>query len=1101
MTNSTPTKQTTHESKPAAPGVLLAKIESTTTIDELQSIVTLELQNLLDATAVIFLAYGPATTAIQLISLGLSPGNQHKLTYPLLNKAKKTFKKPLLKSGFVHSGLMEIAQLIKTSNPEIFLLEAQGDYLGEVVIFGKKLTEIESKTVSQIIRQTSLMVRIIDLTRIVANESEAAQAFRRVTQAITRSLDFDAVSDTLLGNTRDLFKVDAVALALLDPVSNNYKLDRMIGLSKSFIKNASIPANHPTMIEITKSHHPIQFLDAKASPIDCNDYVVKESEALSSVLLAPIFSGDDLVGVLGLFTKSMRTFHASEVLLCQSLAEQAGIALANANLHNDLRKISHEIEQTRNFMQDGLLVLSLKHELMYFNDAAGLLLDLNEAALGKLLTTSLLDASAQFSLTDEQLTAAISSAMIGKSERTSFSVSTEHEIEYFEAVYSPYYDGMKKPIGVLVSIRDITQLYLEKEKLASIQANLQDGLVVLDAQGIVIECNDEWMKLFDMKESFIGKQMFEQMIKSTNLSFDRSITVLIKEVLSGKRMTCYGVNTITNRHFQISFGPILLANQVTGAIATSRDITPLIDKTIEANEMATKAQTHLRELSQLAELSSIVGFNLENIYEKYISKTLTLISSNHVRVYLYEPSRKALVLQKSNATANNKARNSYELGGDELISRAFTERRSVVESKEGLNEEKLALPIVHHSKILGVISIERTNKPYNEHDGKLLRLVATRLAILIENASLYHDVNSRRERWEAVFRFTEEGIVIFDKNGLIVGFNPATVDMTHWGTSEAIGQPFGKVIKTIGNESINLGPTPLARVLGEGITIAKSEQLIESRSGERLWTEISYSPIFDDAGRVTSGIAVIHNTQKDKEIEEIKSDFISIVSHELRTPLTAIKGFLSMILKQDFGELNEKQFHYLSRVYQSNQRMIDLVEDLLNATYIESGKIALSINPVAVESVMAEVVSELAGKAASSQVMVKVKRRQKLPLVLADETRLHQIILNLVDNAIKYSMPGTEVEIEFSVQSDELITSVSDHGVGVTKSQIDRLFTKFGRVYNPMSAQAGGTGLGLYIVKNLVESHGGRIWVTSQEGKGSKFRFSIPIAKQLPLLG
>jgi len=351
-----------------------------------------------------------------------------------------------------------------------------------------------------------------------------------------------------------------------------------------------------------------------------------------------------------------------------------------------------------------------------------------------------------------------------------------------------------------------------------------------------------------------------------------------------------------------------------------------------------------------------------------------------------------------------------------------------------------------------------------------------------------------------VFRFTEEGIVIFDRNGTIVGFNPASTEITQYNAAEAIGQQFAKIIKTIGPDTVSAGLSPLERVLGEGITIAKSEQLLESRTGGRIWTEISYSPIFDDTGRVTSGIAIIRNTTKDREVEEIKSDFISIVSHELRTPLTAIKGFLSMTLKSDFGTLTEKQYHYLSRVYQSNQRMIDLVEDLMDATYIESGKINLTISPVAMESIINEVVSELAAKGAANQIMINVRRRQRLPLVLADETRLHQIVLNLVDNAIKYSMPGTEVDIDFKFQGDELITTVSDHGVGIGKNQIDRLFTKFGRIFNPLSVQAGGTGLGLYIVKNLVESHNGRIWVTSQEGKGSRFHFSLPVAKQLPLL-
>ena len=132
--------------------------------------------------------------------------------------------------------------------------------------------------------------------------------------------------------------------------------------------------------------------------------------------------------------------------------------------------------------------------------------------------------------------------------------------------------------------------------------------------------------------------------------------------------------------------------------------------------------------------------------------------------------------------------------------------------------------------------------------------------------------------------------------------------------------------------------------------------------------------------------------------------------------------------------------------------------------------------------------------------MIKVTRRQRLPLVLADENRLRQVLVNLIDNAIKYSMPGSDVRIDSKVQGDELVTSITDSGVGVSSAQVDKLFKKFGRVYNPLSVKAGGTGLGLFIVKSLVESHGGRIWVTSREGRGSKFSFSLPVAKQLPLL-
>jgi PAS domain S-box-containing protein len=423
----------------------------------------------------------------------------------------------------------------------------------------------------------------------------------------------------------------------------------------------------------------------------------------------------------------------------------------------------------------------------------------------------------------------------------------------------------------------------------------------------------------------------------------------------------------------------------------------------------------------------------------------------------------------------------YPLTGDTKLARSFTTKTSAhwlepPGKKSQTIKPFLVVPVVVASKSLGVLMVSGRERPYKDHDIQLLRLVATRLGVLIENMNLYQDVNARRERWEAVFQFTGEGIVIFDRHSRVVGFNPASTKLTGYSLQESTGQPFTKVIRSVAPDGTDLSMvSPINRVLSEGATITKSEQLLVTKMGNRLWTQISYSPILDENDRVISGIAIIRDIQKDREVEEIKSDFISIVSHELRTPLSAVKGFLSMILKKDFGDLTPKQFHFLNRVYQSNQRMIDLVEDLLDASSIESGKINLAVSPIAMEGVINEVVTELASKGFDRQILLKVNRRQKLPLVLADENRLRQILVNLVDNAIKYSLPKTEVVIDFRVTGDELITTVTDSGVGIGPAHIDRLFQKFGRVYNPMSLQAGGTGLGLYITKSLVESHGGKI--------------------------
>jgi PAS domain S-box-containing protein len=588
---------------------------------------------------------------------------------------------------------------------------------------------------------------------------------------------------------------------------------------------------------------------------------------------------------------------------------------------------------------------------------------------------------------------------------------------------------------------------------------MSDGLIVTDKDTVVSYVNPLASSMLGFEDMFmVGltlKQLWDH-LGQKGVRFDMTGERVLEAITSGRPATSYlevADDQQDLRRLQIITNPLRGRNS--GTVITLRDVTALIDKTSEANEAAQRAKAHARELSELselAEISSIFGFQLDSVYQRYLIKLASLLASPAAGIYLYRPNRQRLL--RVAVTGTEQGPEELQLTDSSPIAQAFINKKAVRESGD---RGMLAVPVEVHSKILGVVNVALRQQPYREHDIKILSLVAGRLAVLIENANLYHDVNARRERWEAVFRFTEEGIVIFDQRGVIVGFNPASARLTKFGVTEALGQPLTKIIKVVSTDGLSPDTVlPLSQVLREGKTITKVEQQIETKGGDRVWTESSYSPIFDNSGNVTSGIAIIRDVHKDREVEEIKSDFISIVSHELRTPLSAIKGFLDMILKSDFGELNDKQFHYLSRVQQSNQRMIDLVEDLLDVSYIESGKISLNQNPIALEGVITEVVTELASKGFEKQITLRVNRKHRLPLVLADETRLRQIMVNLVDNAIKYSFPKTEVTIDFRIQGDELIISVSDQGVGIAPSQMERVFQKFGRLYNPMSVQAGG---------------------------------------------
>lgn len=761
-------------------------------------------------------------------------------------------------------------------------------------------------------------------------------------------------------------------------------------------------------------------------------------------------------------------------------------------------------------LPDGLIVVSRDNVVESINPAARRVLGLRPVAVGQPIAT-LIDKFEACGFDDAQLRiegnipAACAAAAEGRSGRAILHVIRDGNHAVIEALISPYYGMDDAVVGSLISLRDQTSTYTEQDKLRIVQESHSIGMIMLSEEGVVTTVTTRFEEL---NQALAGHDFITAVTTkplSDHLLFDMDPKDVLKLVGRGREVTFYAEATFEGQmqHLQLVACQVQRDQVSEGVMITTRDVTALVQKTIEANEMARLASRHSRELSSLAELSGLIGFRLDQIYRDYLGALMSLTESPQASIYLYQPQRQCLQ-RAATSTEFNEHPTTIKLNQDTPVAQAFVRRKPVNHIPGDATqaaEAILALPVAFHSKTIGVIVVSHRERTYDAHDTKLMRLVASRLASLIENAELYNEVNARRERWEAVFKFAKEGIIIFNKDGKVVGFNPAAAELTGYAMNEVIARPFTEIVRTVSPEGVDLSAlSPIKRVLGEGEVVTKRQQLIQSKAGQTLWTEISYSPIFNDAGLATSGIAVISNTQREREVEAAKSDFISIVSHELRTPLTAIKGFLSMLLKKDFGDLSDRQFHFLHRVYQTNQRMIGLVEDLLDMSHIESGKIRLKVAPLAMEPIISDVVTDLAAKGFERQIMLKVNRKQKLPLVLADEGRLRQILTNLVDNAIKYSLPKGDVVIDFKVQGNELVTSVRDEGVGITAAHIERLFQRFGRIYNPMSMQAGGTGLGLYIVKNLVESHGGRIWVTSREGKGSRFSFSLPVAQQLPLL-
>jgi signal transduction histidine kinase len=239
------------------------------------------------------------------------------------------------------------------------------------------------------------------------------------------------------------------------------------------------------------------------------------------------------------------------------------------------------------------------------------------------------------------------------------------------------------------------------------------------------------------------------------------------------------------------------------------------------------------------------------------------------------------------------------------------------------------------------------------------------------------------------------------------------------------------------------------------------------------------------------------SNDKLKTLDETKDEFITMASHQLRTPLTSVKGYLSMVLEGDAGKLNAQQTQLLTQSYQSAQRMVFLISDLLNLSRLNTGKFVIQSNRVQLADVVESEVSQLRETAQSREVTLRYEKPENFPWLMLDETKIHQVVMNFLDNAIYYTRAGGTVTISLSETATAVQYTVKDNGIGVPKQDQHKLFTKFYRAQNAQAARPDGTGIGLFMAKKVIAAQGGAIIFQSEEGKGSTFGFRFSKANHL----
>jgi PAS domain S-box-containing protein len=345
---------------------------------------------------------------------------------------------------------------------------------------------------------------------------------------------------------------------------------------------------------------------------------------------------------------------------------------------------------------------------------------------------------------------------------------------------------------------------------------------------------------------------------------------------------------------------------------------------------------------------------------------------------------------------------------------------------------------------------------------------------------------------EALFNSIGDGAIATDEFGKITRINPVALRILGFRESEVLHRWFPKkIVATDDNDApISLIDRPITQTFLSGKSVSRKLRY-RTKSGTTVPVFVTTAPIML-GNRPIGAIEVFRDITVENEIDRMKSEFISLASHQLRTPLSAIKTYAHMLLDGFMGNLEPPQKKALQTVIAASNRMNELISTLLNITRIESGSISVAPKPTNTLKLVEEVRKELAHAAKAKDVSLTFKMSSQPQVVRTDSLILKEILVNMVSNAIKYTPENGTVNLKVTSRGKRLVITITDTGVGIPANVQDQIFTKFFRAPNVVRQETTGTGLGLYLVKGLVDQLGGKVWFKSVENVGTTFFLSLP---------
>ncbi len=708
-------------------------------------------------------------------------------------------------------------------------------------------------------------------------------------------------------------------------------------------------------------------------------------------------------------------------------------------------------------------------------------------------------------------------------------VDTQRVIEFVD-FYAPFLRWFHlrmypSEVGIAVSFQDVTDRK-ERERenqehclqLAALVESADDAIIGKTREGIITTWNRaaERMYGYSAKEA-VGQSITLIFPPNRQDEFVR----IMEQILRGERVDHFETTRVkkdgTAFPVSVTISPIHDNDgQIIGASAIAHDITErkraeehghflaevskVLSSTLDYQE--TLANISRQVVPQLADWFAVDLVDAQGNFE-----LIELAHKDPEQVRWARALRERYPVDPNASTGapqvvrTGQSEHYPEITDEMLVASAKNEEELAIARQIGYTSIMI-VPLVARGKTLGVMTFVATEsgRRYDKRDVALAEEVGRRAGVALDNARLHREVGQARDQLDIILQGVADGIIVYDPGSQIIYANEAAAQMTGYASAQDMLQapPLGIVsryeIVDEQGQSIPRSRLPHVRVFsGEQEAQATIGYTRVGTGQPERWSLVKSRPVYDERREIALVITIIHDITVRVELERRKDEFISMTSHELKTPVTSLKGFTNVLQRRLMKLADEQGLHYLTRIDAQLNKLTKLISDLLDVSRMQTGKLAFQVESFDLDTLVHETVENVQAATTTHQFLVEGRTDARM---FGDKDRLGQVFINLLTNAVKYSPRANKVLLHLSRDHEQAIVSVQDSGIGIDEAHQQNIFERFYQVADPEEKTYPGLGIGLYISREIVERHHGRIEVQSRKGEGATFSVILPLPQK-----